>query len=157
MQGIAAGAGVPFAAIFILNCLDEIETIMPPSLTHPRAGHCSDVLVGAPMGLAVTTPRLIAHNEDAAVTNYGLMALLEGAVPLVQSGVTFTFVGYIYAGELASGAFAFNDAGVFFSTNGTPCSPLPRYTVLIIHPRYSLFIHRPCSMLTTPRDVPAFA
>lgn len=110
LAGLAAGAGISLADAFLLNIIDELETIMPPSRS-PRASHCTDVLLGPPSA-ASSVPRLIAHNEDATVADGDLMFLLDASAP---GGISFT--AYMYAGALASGAFAFNDAGVFFTTN----------------------------------------
>ena len=119
LEGLAAGAGVPFADVFVLNALDELETVMPPWPPGPasaRIGHCSDVLVGPPSGKRA--PRLVAHNEDAEVSEFGAMFLLEASVPASgRPAALLSFSAFMYAGTLPSGAFAFNGFGVYFSTN----------------------------------------
>jgi len=122
LDGLAAGAGVAFADVFVLNALDELETVMPPWPPGPdsaRIGHCSDVLVGPPAGSAgARAPRLAAHNEDAEVSEFGAMFLLEATVPIAEPpGQVLSFSAFMYAGTLPSGAFAFNGFGVYFSTN----------------------------------------
>jgi hypothetical protein len=125
LDGLAAGAGVAFADVFVLNALDELETVMPPWPPGPdsaRIGHCSDVLVGPPAGSAgARAPRLVAHNEDAEVSEFGAMFLLEASVPAVAQppggAQVLSFSAFMYAGTLPSGAFAFNGFGVYFSTN----------------------------------------
>jgi len=121
LAGLAEGAGAAFRDVMVLNAMDELEVLMPPwpPAGGSRSGHCTDVLVGPPAGGGgAAVPRLVAHNEDAEASELGQMFLLDATVPLADGGGgTLAFTAYMYAGMLASEAFAYNDAGVYFTTN----------------------------------------
>lgn len=118
LAGLAEGANVSFRDVMVLNAMDELEVLMPPwpPAGGARAGHCTDVLVGPPAA-GGAAPRLVAHNEDAETSEFGQMFLLDATLPLVSGGGQLSFTAYMYAGMLASEAFAYNDAGVYFTTN----------------------------------------
>ena len=131
LRGMADGAGIAFADIFILNAMSELERVMPsPPSSNSRgpaavdlgaAEQCTTILVGPP--IASGGPRLLVHNEDARPVELDLMYLLEGRLPrAVGTGNPLQFTAFMYAGALATGAFGFNNNGVVFSTNAL--SPL---------------------------------
>lgn len=55
---------------------------------------------------------VVAHNEDS-----GLQDVNRTAIVTAQVGSDPEFVAYTYLGDLPSGAFGFNRAGVAFTLN----------------------------------------
>ncbi|XP_045826347.1 uncharacterized protein LOC123918367 [Trifolium pratense] len=114
LLGTAAGSGVPLLDILLINFKKEILAFVPKegvksNLEDDSSNECSDVLVvGESMAIA-------AHNEDANVNLVGHTYLIKGILP---NGLFF--VGYTYAGELPSSAFAFNSNGLAFTLNSVP-------------------------------------
>ncbi|CAK8579286.1 unnamed protein product [Lathyrus sativus] len=113
LLGTSAGSGVPLLDILLINFKKEILPFVPKeevkSLEDDSSNECSDVLVvNESMALA-------AHNEDANVSLVGHTYIIKGILP---DGMFF--VGYTYAGELPSSAFAFNSNGLVFTLNAVP-------------------------------------
>jgi hypothetical protein len=117
LEGMAKGAGLTVLDLFLFNLFDELETAMPAQISEKvRSPHCSDILVGAPNG--ASTPRYIAHNEDANAANMFLMYLLDGQIPRLDGSGLLEFTAYMYPGQLPTGAFAYTSSGLFFTLNG---------------------------------------
>jgi Acyl-coenzyme A:6-aminopenicillanic acid acyl-transferase len=127
MQGLADGAGVAFDDVFLVNSLNEIQTLqqqqLPPTTKDRHLPtHCTDLLFIDP-----TEPgtRWIVHNEDndasVPVTNFTYMGLMAAqAQTYVGDEARAQFVdfwSYQYPGGLTTMAFGFNSAGLWFSEN----------------------------------------
>jgi hypothetical protein len=125
LAGIAAGSGVPFEDIFLLNCLDEVETYISLSETYSarqqphshgsavrRTPHCTDILTNS------QTPAW-GHNEDGDYhdvhTNYFTNVTIVDAKD--RTKVLERFVAFTYAGTVAGDAYGWNKDGVLFSQN----------------------------------------
>lgn len=131
MQGLADGGGVDFESIWIVQTLNEIQTIqqqqqLPPTTKDRRLPtHCTDLLFVDP-----TEPntRWIVHNEDNdAETNatdpnsfnyFPLMAWQTNTYSGEETRAQFAdFSAYQYPGGLTTMAFGFNSYGLWFSEN----------------------------------------
>ena len=101
LEGLAAGASLPFATVFALNLREELGYFAPPPVPTAReaafADHCTDYAL----------PPWLAHNEDSAASDRGTVFLAEVAIDGGE------FVAFTYAGELPSGAFGWNGAVAF--------------------------------------------
>lgn len=95
-----------YTQITLLNMLDELGPLAQGA-GWQRVDSCSDVLVQLPSGQV-----LLGHNEDADAND-----LNNTYVSSVTSSTGASFSAYTYPGQLPGGAFGFNSAGVFFSTN----------------------------------------
>ncbi len=102
IDGIAAGAGLPFEAIFIWNCRGDL----PGSGAEDDPG-CTSLLARAGDGSG-----LLAHNEDGAGELDGHCALID-AQP--ERGQAFT--SFAYPGMLPGHTFGFNAAGLVQTIN----------------------------------------
>lgn len=102
IEGIAAGAGLPFEAIFIWNCRGDL----------PGAGAEDDPGCTSLLAVADDGQRLIAHNEDGAGALDGHCALID-ARP--AQGLAFT--SFAYPGMLPGHSFGFNAAGLVQTIN----------------------------------------
>jgi hypothetical protein len=114
LRGLAEGSGLPFETVFVMNLSEEFDDAVPAdvALGSPAARHktlrCSDiVLVGGPEQL-----RVVAHNEDADVSDVNHAAIVTATI-----GDRPTFVAFTYLGDLPSGAFGYNARGVAFTLN----------------------------------------
>jgi hypothetical protein len=109
IKGIAAGAELPFAQVFLQNipleysdCSAKLGLVDMRATRRPRDDHCSDFQVCAPEGACV-----VGHNEDNGHADLNRTALVH-----VRFGAR-AFTAYTYLGELPSGAFGFNPAVAF--------------------------------------------
>lgn len=106
LKGIAAGAELPFAQVFLQNipleysdCSAKLGLVDMRATRRPRDDHCSDFQVCAPDGACV-----VGHNEDNGHADLNRTALVHA-----RFGAR-AFTAYTYLGELPSGAFGFNPA-----------------------------------------------
>lgn len=81
IRGMAAGANTTFESMMALNLQEELAT----------PDHCSDVIVP---GVC------LAHNEDGSAADFGHTFIAQVTIDGSSWGA------YVYAGQLASGAFA---------------------------------------------------
>ncbi|KAH1251530.1 hypothetical protein GmHk_05G014386 [Glycine max] len=113
LLGTAAGSGVPFLDILLINLRKEILAFIQKegakSANSDTSDDCSDVLVVS------ESMAIAAHNEDANVALVGHTYIIKGILP---DGLFF--VGYTYAGELPSCAFGFNSHGLAFTLDSVP-------------------------------------
>jgi len=103
IEGIAEGAGVGFAEIFLWNCRGDLA-----GLDRSSEDGCTTIMVPATDG----RPATIAHNEDGApaFADHGFLARVAPA-----RGLGFT--AFCYPGMLPGHAFAVNDAGLVQTIN----------------------------------------
>lgn len=134
LQGIADGSGLPFEVggrvdffvrivmmsnfaaqtVFIENLSEEFENSIPSSFNVAAVSasereptlRCSDIVLVSP------TVRVVAHNEDSGAQDVNRTAIVTAKI-----GNDPKFVAYTYMGDLPSGAFGFNSAGVAFTLN----------------------------------------
>lgn len=159
LEGLAAGAEVPFSHVFMQNVRETLATLAwpDPSLRRERAphqhqpprrvDHCSDYamwpylvhnedgdFVDAPtVCLAIESRRLYFFSSAVALLGRVCRPPLSHGQPLtllslqlwrceqvyfvnVSVGGT-RFTALCYAGDLASGAFGFNEHGIAFTLN----------------------------------------
>lgn len=141
LNGIADGAASIYpsinrSSIWIFNMMDELEAIMPSSMGAPSSAprpfgeeSCTDVHLNEAPGVK---SRWLAHNEDARRFNLGLMFLVDAVLgspahthnysaaahsASTPTATNLAFTAFMYPGQLATGAFGYNQYGVFFSTN----------------------------------------
>ena len=96
LHGIADGSGIDFLKIFVLNA---------PNL-WPVIHGCTSIAAESEEGV------VLAHNEDGEKGERKHdTALIRFSYPHV------TFHAFVYAGELAGSAYAWNEHGFFFSGN----------------------------------------
>lgn len=113
IKGIAEGAGWSYTDMLLFNMQDELGALAAQAAAasgRRRAGgrvdHCSDMLRQRADG-----SMFIAHNEDAGLSSYPNTYFADVKAPDV------TFTAYAYPGALCSGAFGYNEHGLFYSTN----------------------------------------
>jgi hypothetical protein len=117
LEGMAEGAGMPFAELFAWNCRSEID-----AAGAPCPPGCSTV------GLVRDGRLLLAHNEDGDEAYGHRMFVLRARPP---SGVAFAAL--VYPGTLPGNGPGLNARGVAQATNYIgPCDAaegVPRYFV----------------------------
>jgi len=104
MEGISAGAGIPFRDIFILNIKAEIGAAIM-DLKNDTPG-CSTIHYSG------NGKKFYIHNEDGDESNNGRMFMVKATPP---SGVSFYVM--TYPGILMGNGPAMNDHGITQSTN----------------------------------------
>jgi len=110
LRGLSEGSGEPFERVFLQNIPLEFSDCASEASAPPIIGmSCSDFMLCPPAPAACA----VAHNEDNNVEDLNRTALVTAKVG--KDGPTFH--AYTYLGELPSGAFAYNDAGVGFTLN----------------------------------------
>ena len=102
IEGIAAGAGLPFEPIFIWNCRGDLPE--PSGEDDPG---CTSLLALAEDGTG-----LVAHNEDGAGELDGHCALIDARPAQGQA-----FTSFAYPGMLPGHTFGFNAAGLVQTIN----------------------------------------
>ena len=107
LQGVAAGSGVDFKRLFLQNIVEEFSLCAGEGSTRRVADHCSDFA-----RCALADSCALAHNEDSSYEDRNATVLAA-----VRFGGQPAFTAYTYLGELPSGAFGYNDAGVGFTLN----------------------------------------
>ena len=88
--------------------IEEVTGVMPPSARRAAAlepDHCSDYVVHT------TNVCVVGHNEDNAKTSLGNTFLADVSIDGLR------WVGYVYAGDLPTGAFGWNSHGMAFTLN----------------------------------------
>lgn len=117
LEGWAAGAGMDFRELFVLNCKSEIEAFI-----DSRCG-CAGCTTAA---FAGDGRLLVWHNEDGHKAYEGKMFLLEAENPGVPR-----VLGLVYPGIMAGNAPWVNDEGILMTTNYIPSAKvqagIPRY------------------------------
>lgn len=117
LEGWAAGAGMEFRELFVLNCKSEIEAFI-----DSRCG-CAGCTTAAYVGEGSL---LVWHNEDGHKAYEGKMFLLDAEVPGVPQ-----VTGLVYPGIMAGNAPWVNDQGIVMTTNYIPSAKvhagIPRY------------------------------
>ena len=117
LEGWAAGAGMEFRQLFVLNCKSEIEAFID---SRCGCAGCTTVAFADDDGL------LVWHNEDGHKAYQGKMFVLDAAVPGVPRAV-----GLVYPGIMAGNAPWVNDQGIVMTTNYIPSAKvhagIPRY------------------------------
>jgi hypothetical protein len=105
LQGLAAGAELPFEEIFLFNCLADLPTRLPA----PDPG-CTTFLL--PADATRGLPSIIAHNEDAC---------LAAAAPWFIANIcrenNSPFISLCYGGRLPGNAFSVNGYGLVQTIN----------------------------------------
>jgi hypothetical protein len=119
IEGLAAGAEMPFEAIFAWQCRYELQDL------ESEGGAEGCTTLACPSGYG----SLVAHNEDA-------MALYHGHCWWVQAHPDegLAYRGFHYPGAICGNCFFVNEAGVVHSTNHIAAKPrsegLPRQIVV---------------------------
>jgi len=102
LEGMANATGLDFSTVFINNIGLEYGDFA----SKPRAGSgCSDYMICS------AAHCVVGHNEDNAQNGVNHTILVHAKFNDRR------FTGYTYAGDLPSGAFGFNQAGVAFTLN----------------------------------------
>eukprot|EP00322_Chrysochromulina_rotalis_P018641 CAMPEP_0115835776 /NCGR_PEP_ID=MMETSP0287-20121206/4367_1 /TAXON_ID=412157 /ORGANISM="Chrysochromulina rotalis, Strain UIO044" /LENGTH=388 /DNA_ID=CAMNT_0003289241 /DNA_START=21 /DNA_END=1187 /DNA_ORIENTATION=- len=114
VRGISEGSGVSFDRTFLQNIPLEFSDCTSESSRPPMIGvSCSDFMVCPATSIEGSAAACaVAHNEDNNLEDVNRTALVTG-----RFGDGPTFEAYTYLGELPSGAFAYNDAGIGFTLN----------------------------------------
>lgn len=115
LRAVAAGAGVAADDVLMLNMQEELGPLAAhagDSQWQPPAAlsHCTDV--GLPNPALAGGGLLLGHNEDSGFDDWN-----RTYWAVASPSDAPAYAAYTYAGQLSSGAFAFNEHGVFFSTN----------------------------------------
>eukprot|EP00747_Dinoflagellata_sp_TGD_P169996 gnl/TRDRNA2_/TRDRNA2_200409_c0_seq1.p1 gnl/TRDRNA2_/TRDRNA2_200409_c0~~gnl/TRDRNA2_/TRDRNA2_200409_c0_seq1.p1 ORF type:complete len:406 (+),score=63.45 gnl/TRDRNA2_/TRDRNA2_200409_c0_seq1:140-1357(+) len=107
LKGIAQGTGLPFDWVFAAQLAQELGSIAGGSVLTAveRDERCSDSMVCSESSC------VDGHNEDN-----GAYSLNRTFVVNATLG-TSRFVAFTYAGELPTGAYGANSAGIAFSLN----------------------------------------
>ena len=117
LEGWAAGAGMEFRELFVLNCKSEIEAFI-----DSRCGCAGCTTAAYVHGDSL----LVWHNEDGHKAYEGKMFLLDVEVPGAPRATALT-----YPGIMAGNAPWVNAAGIVMTTNYIPSAKvhagIPRY------------------------------
>jgi isopenicillin-N N-acyltransferase-like protein len=106
LEGLAEGAGVPFADLFLLNCGEEFTCppeIEPDAAGHPAAErraveHCTSLAIMA------GDRHVAGHNEDWYAGDAQNMVLVRATLPGGQRYVSMTCAAYLpFTGMTSSG------------------------------------------------------
>jgi len=108
LRGMAEGAGVPFARLFLLNCGEELTC--SPSL---EAGRCTS------LALAGRGRTILAHNEDWEERDIENQLLVRMALPDGARILTMTTAGSLAMTGLNSHGLAFA-ANTVYAREGPP-------------------------------------
>ncbi|CAK4659369.1 unnamed protein product [Aphanomyces euteiches] len=106
LQGIAAGSGVPFETLFLMNIVEEYSNSLPQPSTFQKQMHCSDLT------LHTADLCVVGHNEDSGFADVNHTAIVTAKI-----GGNPWFTAYTYLGDLPTGAFGANEHGIAFSMN----------------------------------------
>ncbi len=118
IEGMAEGAGVDFATLFLWNCRGDLyaskDTAAAGAEARAGAGGCTTVMIpgDAAGGVPAGAPLVIAHNEDGAAEFADCRFWLRASPDEGRS-----FESYLYPGMLPGHAFAVNDAGLVQTIN----------------------------------------
>ena len=117
LRGLSEGSGESFERVFLQNIPLEFSDCTAPSSSPPLVGvSCSDFMTCD----AKPSTCAVAHNEDNNVEDLNRTALVSARISNHPA-----FHAYTYMGELPSGAFAWNDAGIGFTLNWVgPAQPV---------------------------------
>ncbi|SJM32854.1 C45 family autoproteolytic acyltransferase/hydolase [Mesorhizobium delmotii] len=109
IEGIAAGAGQDFEAIFLWNCRGDLRLPedVPPATKAVAATGCTSLLIPA----EGDGPAVIAHNEDGAAEFLGACLWVE-----VEPDEGPAWKSFAYPATLA-GDFGLNEAGLVQANN----------------------------------------
>ena len=112
LEGMAEGAGIDFATLFLWNCRGDLYSSkdISPSVVDALAGGCTTVMI--PGEGVAGVPAAIAHNEDGAPEFADCRFWLRASPDEGRS-----FESYLYPGMLPGHAFAVNDAGLVQTIN----------------------------------------
>jgi len=117
LEGWAAGAGMDFSELFVLNCKSEIEAFID---SRCGCAGCTTVAYVDDDDL------LVWHNEDGHRAYQGRMFILDAEVPGAPR-----VLGFVYPGIMAGNAPWVNSEGVVMTTNYIPSAKvhagIPRY------------------------------
>jgi hypothetical protein len=113
MEGLAAGAGVPFYEVFLENLFEEFSYFTPKATSLLRKPlHCSDYAVKNE-GFAG-----VGHNEDGSPQDLNHTTIVHFVIEDEATNTLISdFTTYIYAGHLPTAAWGFNEHGVAFTMN----------------------------------------
>lgn len=110
IQGIADGSGQAVSDVFLMNLDEELSYFLngtvPPGARSKR-DHCSDYALHSADGTQI----LDGHNEDGGIESVNNTFIVNATI----NGASF--VAYVYAGDLPSGAFGINSYGIGFTLN----------------------------------------
>jgi Acyl-coenzyme A:6-aminopenicillanic acid acyl-transferase len=105
LEGLANGADVPVADLFLLNCLADLP------LERPAVDSgCTTLML--PGGAQSGEAALILHNEDASLT-----AMTPWFIAHVEPNQRPSFTSLCYAGRLPGNALSVNAAGLVQTIN----------------------------------------
>ena len=131
IEGLAAGADLPFDQVFAWHCHYELREPTSP----PRAGEIEGGPPGEPPHECTTLicptkdGALIAHNEDGMALYYGHCLWVQARPDEGQA-----YAGFHYPGLLCGNCFYVNASGLVHATNHIADPPLaggvPRQIVL---------------------------
>ena len=119
LRGMAAGAKQPFDSLLLMSLSEEFGYARQKAngggagagavTTNRVPDHCSDYMLNRYGGGSEVA---VAHNEDNDAFNEGHFVMVTATI-----GGAPTWTALVYLGELATGAFGFNAAGVAVSLN----------------------------------------
>lgn len=117
LRGLAAGAGVSFASVFLQNieqefsmCAAQLVAEELPSDDTRAVDGCSDVMM---CGEGANSVCAVAHNEDNGKQDRGTLILVTARLREAAERAPGEWVAATYAGDLPSGAFGFSRSGGF--------------------------------------------
>jgi len=112
LGGIADGARVPMAQIWVASLIVELEALMPEG--RWRDGHCSDIFAAAPGAGGVFS----GHNEDwpGSIRDHWYLAAYRPAAGATEADVP-RCAGLVYPGGLIGWAPGWNGHGVYQAVN----------------------------------------
>lgn len=126
IEGMAAGAGIDFASLFMWNCRGDLrlpEDASAETLAQAAEG-CTTILIPAADG----KPAVIAHNEDGAPELLGHCFWVS-----VKPDDGPSFESFIYPGMLPGHTLAVNSAGIVQTINNVRVHDLkpgiPRHVI----------------------------
>ncbi|MHA1153246.1 MAG: C45 family autoproteolytic acyltransferase/hydrolase [Alphaproteobacteria bacterium] len=128
LEGMAEGAGVDFATLFLWNCRGDLHASKntTASAAGALAEGCTTVMI--PGDTATGASLTIAHNEDGAPEFSDCRFWLRASPDEGRS-----FESYLYPGMLPGHAFAVNDAGLVQTINNIRVhdlkSGVPRHVI----------------------------
>jgi predicted choloylglycine hydrolase len=106
LEGLAKGCQLSFMEVFTANMEVELSYFAPNQKGRKIPDHCSDY------ALHTNAEMILGHNEDSGPSDYGNTFLAKVSMP---GSVSWT--AYVYAGNLPTGGWGFNERGFAFTLN----------------------------------------
>jgi hypothetical protein len=106
LEGLAAGCRLTFLEVFVANMEVELSYYAPNQGGWKIPDHCSDYV------LHTESEMLLGHNEDSGSSDYGNTFLAK-----VNMSGSVSWTAYVYAGNLPTGGWGFNEKGFAFTLN----------------------------------------